>query len=125
MSKQREIKLPQIVLKQTVRDGEKLVQADILAKDLLLQALADSGGQGFGLDDLRKRIPISDAVEALKKNEPLLLDEEKWTTLCAALDGHKWGWLHQDVLKVVDAVKNAEQVEVEAKEKKGKKTKQS
>lgn len=117
MSKEREIKLPQIVLKQTVRDGDELTSVDVSAKDLLLQALADSGGQGFGLDDLRKRIPISDAVEALKKGESLLLDEERWKVLCKALESHKWGWMHQDVLRVVDAVNDAEQVEVEPKKK--------
>lgn len=120
MSKQREIKLPQIVLKQTMRDGDKITSVDISARDLLLQALSDSGGQGFNYDTLRERIPISNAVEALKKNESLLLDEAAWTVLCAALESHKWGWLHDDVLRVVDAVNDAEQVEVEPK-KKGKK----
>lgn len=121
MSKQREIKLPQIVLKQTVKDGDTITSVGITAQDLLLQALSDSGGKGFSYEDLRKRIPISEAVEAMKK-DMLLLDEEKWSLLCEALDTHKWGWTHRDVLRTVDAVKNAEQVEVEAKEKKAKRS---
>ena len=93
----------------------------VTAKALLLQALADSGGQGFGLDALRKLIPVGDAVEALKKGESLLLDEAQWNTLCSALESHKWGWMHADILRVVDAVNDAEEVEVEPKKKKGKK----
>ncbi len=116
MSKEREIKLPQIVLKQSVQDGDKVISVKITAQNLLLQALADSGGQGFGLDVIRKRIPISDAVEAMKK-DTLLLDEAKWETLCGALEAHKWGWMHEDILRVVDAVNDAEQVEVEPKKK--------
>ncbi len=121
MSKEREIRLPQIVLKQTMRDGDEVKSVPVTAKDLLLQALSDSGGKGFGYDDLRKRIPVSNAVEALKKNESLLLDEEGWKLLCMALESHKWGWVHVDILKVVDAVKDAEQVEVELKKGKNRK----
>ena len=120
MSKEHEIKLPQIVLRQTIRDGDELTTIDITAKELLLQALADSGGQGFNYEDLRKRIPVSEAVEAMKK-DTLLLDETQWTLLCTALETHKWGWTHRDIIRVVDAVKEADQVEVEPKKKKDKK----
>ncbi|KKL13754.1 hypothetical protein LCGC14_2522620, partial [marine sediment metagenome] len=50
----------------------------------------------------------------------VLLDEEQWTALTAALGNFKsWPWYHDDVLRVIDAAKDAERVDVEVKEQKG------
>ena len=96
----------------------QLVKRPVKAQDLHLMALANAGTSA-GYEGLRKHLPISAAVEKSEGGH-VLLDEEQWTALTAALGNFKsWPWYHDDVLRVIDAAKDAERVDVEVKEQKG------
>lgn len=74
-------------------------------------------GSASSYEGLRKHLPISAAIESAKGNH-VLLDEEQWITDCAALEAFdSWPWYHNDVLRVIEAAKGADQVKVKEEKK--------
>lgn len=95
----------------------KLIREPTKAQKLHEMALAEAG-TASGYKGLRLHLPISAAIEKAK-GDHILLDEAQWAADTAALEAFKnWPWYHNDVLRVIDAAKNAEKVEVKATEEK-------
>jgi len=124
MSQMRRVEFPKIILNATKVDREgnpilddkkRPIREPVKAQALHAMALASAGGAA-GYDGLRKHLPISAAIEKAKDGF-VLLDEGQWVLLTSALETFKpWPWYHEDVLRVIDAAKNAEKVDVEVKE---------
>ncbi len=145
MAQMRRVEFPKIVLTLTevdddgipalepiLRDGKPLlgangqplqraIQKPVKAQQLHTRALIKAGGAA-GYEGLRLHLSISAAIEEAK-NSFVLLDEDQWKADVKALEGYtEWPWYHKDVLKVIDAAKDAEKVNVEVKEEKPNRT---
>ena len=141
MAQMRRIEFPKIVLTGTKTDDDgqpvtearmaggkpilgengqplmRFVKEPVKAKNLYLMALSKAG-TSTGYEGLRSHLPVSAAVE--KADGHVLLDEAQWKLLTSALEAFtQWPWYHDDVLRVIDAAKEAEKVDVEVKEQGG------
>lgn len=129
----RLVKFPEISLTMTITTRNEETGKDEAetvsqtAQDLLLQALnvfRDERGQPSGptMDDLEKRGPLRTKIR--EASDGVLLEQPEWKLLCTVIKHHRWGWSHEDVLKVCHAVTKAEESEVvvkpEPKKKSGK-----
>jgi hypothetical protein len=75
-------------------------------------------GLAASYEGLRLHLSISAAIEQAKDSH-MLLDDKQWKANVAALESYSpWPWYHDDVTKVIEAAKNAEEVDVEVKEEK-------
>lgn len=125
MAQMRRIEFPKIVL-TTPKAGEdgqpllddkgQLIRQPVKAQDLHRLALAKAGA-ATGYEGLRLHLRVSAAIESAKDSY-VLLEEDEWQALMAALESYKaWPWYHDDVLRVIDAAKEAEKVEVDVTKK--------
>lgn len=142
MAQMRRIEFPKIVLRATISDDDgnpvlepvvvdgkpamdergrpilKPVMEPVKAQRLHMMALSKAGVTGY--EGLLLHLPISAAVDSAR-GDHMLLEEKHWAADVKALEAFgPWPWYHNDVLRVIDAAKEAEKVDVEVKE--GKRT---
>ena len=109
----KKITLPDITFSVAGRDGT--VTSIGAAEQLrLLVSFAPSPNEPLTLDDIRRRLPILDKLEALdgKKKQGLVLEDAEYAVLQAVVAGSVWTGVNRDAIALADAVEGAETVEV-------------
>lgn len=102
-------------------EGERYSDIPFPYKDALLDALdnppTDDRGQprGFGPREQRKRNKVAATIEAAE-DDFVLLEDADYHELKAAVNALSFRWRSEGIEKFVDAIENAEGVEVALKE---------
>lgn len=112
--KVRRVEFLEIALTQSVmQEDNTVLHVPVKPWELMIMALLDSSGQGFTATELEKRLPI---CRTLREAEGYaLLQEADWLILKERMELQKWGWSHEDIIRVRDSVRDAVQVPVEEK----------
>lgn len=86
--------------------------------ETLLIVLDTPPRDGFSIAEMRKRLPITDKIEAAQEAEAehVLLEDAQHKTLAALVRDHRFRLSHYAILEMIDAVEGAPDVEVEAKD---------
>lgn len=106
-------------------EGERYAEIPFPYKDAILDALdsppTDDRGQprGFGPREQRKRNKVVAIVEAAE--DFVLLEDSDYHELKDAVNALNFRWRSEGIEQFMDAIDNAEEVEVEPKEKEDKK----
>lgn len=107
-------------------EGERYAEIPFPYKDAILDALdsppMDDRGQprGFGAREQRKRNKVIALIEAAEDGF-VLLEDSDYHELKDAVNALNFRWRSDGIEKFVDAIDNAEEVEVEPKKKEGEK----
>jgi len=109
------IKLPQG--KKGLRVDSPFPYKQNLIDTLNAPPIDERSGQprGFGPTELRKRIKIQKLVEACVNGGELLLEQTDWGTLKECVNAQRWLIMDEAIVVFIDAVENAEEVEVKEK----------
>lgn len=86
--------------------------------ELFLAALGGPTRDGYTIEDIRKRVPVMDAIEKAVKAEAdhLLLEKGQHSTLVQAFQRFRFTVVSSALLQMVDEVENAAEVELGEKD---------
>lgn len=76
--------------------------------------LRTPGASGLSLEDMRQSIKIIDRLESNGNGlvDRLTLEDSEWNYLKQKLQVFRWGFAHQAIIDLCDAVNNAESIEI-------------
>ncbi len=130
MPKMMKVVFPKVTLRQPKLDDDgqpiltgkagdlnrRPIMVTVTAQDMIAMALADPAERGWTPELLMKRLPISATVTGA--NGFVLLDSAQHQMTLSAVEAYQFPWYHGDVITVRDAVRDAEEIEVEEVEEK-------
>lgn len=98
--------MKKITLRRDVISGTEKLNSVVVFKMVAAQA----PGRAIMLDEMRKRVRILDALEALiEKDDHLLLEDEDHKVFAAAMEGYPWGMASRGLLTIIEDVLKAEE----------------
>lgn len=110
----RRITLPDITFGAVDRldNGEEEVVSLSAAQQLYRLVMFAPTDRGFTLEDVRRRLPVGEKLDRVKKNV-LLLEDAEHAIVQEAINAASWRGVSPSVIALADAVENAETVNVD------------
>jgi len=78
--------------------------------DLCLLCVRSAKEGGFGVEEMRKRFRLIDALDGIKDNAVVKLEDADAALLDEIMQGFRWAVLHKDIIALTDHVHNLETV---------------
>lgn len=99
----------------TLQNGETQMQTSKFSdKDvisLIISGQAQKEG-GYSVQEIKDLLRLVNKVDSANDGEPLLLEDSDYKLLKSKVDDFKWGAVDERIIEFVDAINNAEEVEV-------------
>ena len=95
--------------------SENADKIDFVYADILKTVMKAQPQGGFTFDDMEKSLQIGKAlneVTAFGVGSYLILEEDQYDHLKKKMDAFRWGYSHEEILKLRDAVNNAKSFEL-------------
>jgi len=92
-----------------IPDDKKSTQKDLVTKpatyaDLCLICVRTPKEGGFGVEDMRKRFRIIDALTDIKPTATVKLEDQDASLLQEVMTEFKWSNMHKDIIELTDYV---------------------
>jgi hypothetical protein len=95
---------------EMIAGGERITSLSILRL-----VTTNSPNRAIGVDEMRKRVRILDAIDAMPREaEYLMLEDGDADTLSAAIEGFPWSSASKNLLTIIDDVLKAETMPLKA-----------
>lgn len=107
----RKITLPDVTFAVPDGDGTRAISAG--GQLHIIAAVPSRPGESFTIDQIRARLPLVEKLSMLGDGTVILLEESEYAELLSAVERTTWSGVSLEAVALVDAVRDAETVEVE------------